>query len=238
MLALPVSAAPIKQEVLAAITSPTDGEQLRGNVAITGSASHPDFDRYELAYGPDPNPNDAWQVFSGNNQPVVNSALGVWNTNVVADGTYIIRLRVIRHDSNYIEAFVRGVKVSNQQALGTPTSILPAPTFEPEATIAPEGTIIVEQPPTASPTPRNNVTNSQITTGTPASKPNTAAGNATTLNDLIGSACITGLGWTIAAFGFFAVITFVRSQLKHARRRQHRKHSDATTQSTPPASAQ
>jgi hypothetical protein len=238
LLALPVSAAPIKQEPLAAITSPTDGQQLRGNVAIIGSAILPDFERYELAYGPEPNPNDAWQAFGGNNQQVSNNTLGIWNTNVVADGTYTIRLRVIRTDSNYNEAFVRGVKVSNQQPLGTPTSIPPAPTFGPEATIAPQGTIIVEQPPTASPTPRNNVTNSQTTTGTPASNSNTTGGNSTTFNDLIGSACLTGLGWTAGAFILFGLITVSRGQLKHYRRRQRRKLSDADTQSTPPAPAQ
>jgi hypothetical protein len=238
LLALPVNAAPIAQEPLAAITAPTAGQQLRGNVTIIGSAAQPDFDRYELAYGPEPNPNDAWQVFGGNNQQISNAALGVWNTNVVADGTYSLRLRVIRTDANYIEAFVRGLKVTNQQPIGTPTSIPPAPTFGPESTIAPQGTIIIEQPPTASPTPRNNVTNSQTTTGTPSSKPNAAAGNATTFNDLIGSACLVGLGWTAGAFGLFFLIKIVRSQLKNTRRRQRRKLSDADTQSTPPAPAQ
>lgn len=234
----PVSAAPMAQEPLAAITAPTDGQTLRGNVAIIGSAAHPDFDRYELAYGPEPNPNDAWQNFSGNNQQISDAALGVWNTNVVADGLYTLRLRVIRADSNFSEAFVRGVKVGNQQPLGTPTVNVPAPTFGPEITIAPQGTIMVEQPPTASPTPRNNASNSQTTTGTPSSKSNASSGNSTTFNDLIGSACISGLGWTAVAFGLFFLIKIARSLLKNTRRRQRRKFSDADTQSTPPAPAQ
>ncbi|HZY45395.1 MAG TPA: hypothetical protein VFF70_11660, partial [Anaerolineae bacterium] len=123
LLALPVQAAPLNQDAQATITTPTDGQVVNGNVLISGSAAHPDFDRYEIAYGPDPNPNDAWQIFVNNNQMVAANTLGTWNTSVLVDGTYIIRLRVIRRDSNYTEAFVRGIKVSNQQPVGTPTSV-------------------------------------------------------------------------------------------------------------------
>ncbi|MFN8597310.1 MAG: hypothetical protein U0559_14160, partial [Anaerolineae bacterium] len=101
LLTGPAAAAPLAQEPIASITSPVDGQQLSGIVRITGSANHPEFDRYEIAYGPDPNPNDAWQPFSSNSQPVTNDVLGLWDTTRVADGGYMLRLRVVRKDSNY-----------------------------------------------------------------------------------------------------------------------------------------
>jgi hypothetical protein len=238
-MALPVSAAPLKQEAQAAIASPTDGQTLQGNVTISGSASHPNFEHYEIAYGPDPNPNDAWQIFGGNNQPVSNGALGIWNTNVVADGTYMIRLRVVRRDSNYSEAFVRGLKVSNQQPVGTPTSIPPAPTFGAEATMTPIGTIIVEQPPTSEPTSIANAANSTTAnSNTPRGAGGGSNTNSTSFTGLITSACLTGLTWTMGASILFGVIYFGRRQYRHYLRRQRKRFSDADTRSTPSSSAQ
>lgn len=231
------NAAVLQQTNAAVITSPTEGQLLQGNVTITGSASHHNFDRYELAYGPEPNPNDSWQGFGGNNQQVTDGQLGIWNTRVVADGTYTIRLRVIRKDSNYDEAFVRSVKISNQQPIGTPTFAVPPPTFGPEVTSAPVGTIMVEQPPTSMPTSSSNAANAPSVTGTPSEKSNASGNNSVTFTDLAGSACLGGLGWTFAVFVLLGVIVFSRSQLKHYRRRQRRKLSNADTQSTPPAAA-
>ena len=64
-LLAPAHAAPQLQGAdIAQITAPTEGQALSGLVTISGSANHPEFARYELAYGPDPNPNDAWQPFA------------------------------------------------------------------------------------------------------------------------------------------------------------------------------
>ncbi len=234
LLALPVGAAPLKQDAQAIITSPTDGQTVSGNVSISGSATHPDFERYEIAYGPDPNPNDAWQVFVNNNQQVTANTLGTWNTSVLVDGTYIIRLRVIRHDSNYNEAFVRGIQVSNQQPIGTPTSIPPAPTFGPEATLPAIAPIIIEQPPTNVP-----IVSSGSTSSTAANNSQRAVSGSggVSLSSLMGSACMTGLGWTFAAFVLFGAIVLGRRQSKRFLRTQRKKLADAHTQSTPPSSA-
>jgi hypothetical protein len=129
----PAQAAPQRQgQTIAQITSPAEGQTLTGLVAVSGSADHPEFARWELAYGPDPNPNDAWQPFASGDQPILNGTIGTWNTGVIADGQYALRLRVIRNDSNYDEAFVRGLQVSNSAPVGTPTSIPPAATFPAE----------------------------------------------------------------------------------------------------------
>jgi len=73
----PAQAAPQPQgQAIAQIASPAEGQTLTGLVAVSGSADHPEFARWELAYGPDPNPNDAWQPFASGDQPILNGTIG------------------------------------------------------------------------------------------------------------------------------------------------------------------
>jgi hypothetical protein len=225
----PARAAPLQQGPdIAQITSPTEGQALSGLVTISGSANHPEFARWELAYGPDPNPNDAWQPFAEGKQPVTNDTIGTWNTGVIADGQYALRLRVIRKDSNYSEGFVRGLKVGNSAPVGTPTSIPPAPTFPAEqATLPAEGaiqsiaTVMVEQPPTSIPeapaasnaTPRSTVSANR----------NAAAVPGFNLGQF-GSACVSGIALTVGLFVIVGVIQVGRWAVKQVRRQQKRKH--------------
>ncbi len=236
-------AAPQTQGPIAAITSPTDGQQLQGTISITGSANHPEFDRYELAFGPEPNPNDAWQVFSTGQQPVDNNVLGVWNTSVVGDGTYSLRLRVVRKDSNYDEAYVRGLRVVNQQPIDTPTPNEPVATFPPEPTTdvgAAPGveatpvivtTVLVEQPPTSLP-----AAVAPGATQTPA-RPNTGSGGLATLIDLgpIASTCLSGAIVAGFVFALMGVIQLARSQYRNYLRFKYKKsHRHADSHATPP----
>jgi hypothetical protein len=227
-LLAPAHAAPQRQGAdIAQITAPTEGQALSGLVTITGSANHPEFARYELAYGPDPNPNDAWQPFAEGNQTVDNETLGTWNTSVIADGQYALRLRAIRKDSNYSEGFVRGLQVSNSGPVGTPTSIPPAPTFPAEAAtlpaeeaVQPISTVMVEQPPTSIPeapasanaTPRPTATSSR----------NLAALSGIDLG-LFGSACVSGIALTVGLFVIVGVVQVGRWGVKQVRRQRRRK---------------
>ncbi len=229
----PAQARPSQQgqpgQDIAQITSPTDGQTINGLVTITGSADHPQFSRWELAYGPDPNPKDAWQPFASGNQPIHDGTIGTWNTGVIADGTYMLRLRAVRKDSNYTEAFIRGLKVSNSAPVGTPTSIPPAPTFpaeQPTFTVEqaaqPIATVIVEQPPTSVPaaaapgnviaTPLSSATQRRSTT--PAFTLNTG---------LFGSACMNGALWALGLFLMVGAIQAGRWGAKHYRRQAKRK---------------
>jgi hypothetical protein len=219
-------AAPLTQGPDSAqITAPTEGQALSGLVTISGSANHPEFARYELAYGPDPNPNDVWQPFAEGNQPVDNGTLGTWNTSVIADGQYALRLRVIRKDSNYSEGFVRGLQVSNSGPVGTPTSIPPAPTFPAEqATLPAEGevqpiaTVMVEQPPTSVP---------EATAALNATPRSTAANRNAAVPGLnfgqFGSACVSGVALTVGVFVIVGVIQVGRWGVKQVRRQQRRR---------------
>jgi len=225
----PALAAPQPQgQAIAQITSPTEGQTLNGLVTITGSTDHPQFARWELAYGPDPNPNDAWQPFASGTQPVHDGTLGTWNTGIIADGQYMLRLRTVRKDSNYDETVVRGLQVSNAAPLGTPTSIPPAPTFpaeEPTFTAAeaaqPLPTIRVEQPPTSAPEARAVQTNQPQANAASRRSTSSTANGFDALQ--FGSACLNG---AIVAAGLFVMLGVIRAgrwSVKQMRRSQKRK---------------
>ena len=44
------------------IRLPASGSQLRGQYAIVGVATHPDFTWYQIGYAPDPNPDGKWRA--------------------------------------------------------------------------------------------------------------------------------------------------------------------------------
>ena len=244
LAAWPVAAAPLAQGPIAAITSPTDGQELRGVVTVTGSANHPEFNRYELAFGPDPNPKDTWQVFNTTNLPVDNNVLGLWDTSTVADGTWALRLRVVRKDSNYDEAVVRGLRVSNQQPTGTPTPLASETTLTPtvdsnvatavpsvEPTLRTVPTVLVEQPPTSLP--------AAVAPGAPPTpdRPDTRSGGVASLVDLslITTTCLSGAIVAGFVFAVLGVIQLGRAQYKQLLRFKYKKsHRHADSQSASP----
>lgn len=138
------------------ITSPRDRASVRGLVPIEGSAAHPQFQKYEIHYGPEPNPNDQWTPIGGSPfaVPVVQGRLALWDTTIIPDGVYSLRLRLVRLDGNYDEYFVRGIQVVNARPTETPTPQATPTPAEPTATPSPTPTIVIGVPTVASPTPK------------------------------------------------------------------------------------
>ncbi len=141
------------------ITSPRDNAVVHGVVLIEGTATDPNFLRYELAFFKEFDPLGEWVVFATGDQPVVNGLLATWDTMVgrdagapfYLDGTYRLRLRVVRQDSNYDEYYVLGISLDNEQQVETPTE-----TPEAEPTVSPIPTSALMVPtelPTLTPFP-------------------------------------------------------------------------------------
>ena len=108
---------------LARIILPVRGQTLRGNVSIQGSATAPQFTRYQVMYAPEPDIAN-WVLINGAAQPVPNGSLAVWNTRPLADGKYAVKLQVFSADGSAVEALVRDITLANQSA--TPASGTPA----------------------------------------------------------------------------------------------------------------
>lgn len=65
------------------ITQPASGDTISGVVEVVGTAVHPDYLRYELAFLRPDVPGAEWIVFAEGSQQVTNDVLAVWNTTVV-----------------------------------------------------------------------------------------------------------------------------------------------------------
>lgn len=178
------------------ITSPRDRATVRGLVPVEGSATHGQFQKYEIHYGPEPNPGDQWTPIGGSpfTAPVVQGRLGLWDTTIIPDGIYSLRLRVVRLDGNYDEYFVRGIQVFNTQPTETPTRE-PTPTpAAPTNTPAPTPTIVIGVPTVASPTPKP--TDTPLPTALPTDTPEPVDLPFQSVSD---AAC-WGTGATLAVF--------------------------------------
>lgn len=191
---------PQKQGPEAVITSPRDRAVVRDKVSIRGTATHPEFWKYEVAYGPEPNPSDQWILIGAVHETqVVDNVLETWDTTLLPDGTYSLRLRVVRRDGNYQEYFVRQISVANTQPTDTPTpEVTPTPTDTPTP-LPPTPTIVIELPILPSPTPKPLPTPAPVIRPTPTPAPSFFN---IELPDLGGAFC---WGAGAAAFAFLLI---------------------------------
>jgi hypothetical protein len=105
------------------ITAPAAGDTVSGEVSIEGTADDPDFWKYELHYNPVPGNADLWTAIEGTpfTTAVVEGELGTWDTTAIDDGTYGLRLRVVRVDGNFDDFKVMGIVVANEAPEVEPT---------------------------------------------------------------------------------------------------------------------
>ncbi len=105
------------------ILSPIPGNIVSGSVSVTGSALHPQFLQYQLEYGPDPNSGNLWYPVTGVIQtPLVNGLLGIWNTTLIQDGTYQLRLRVFLRDGTSLASVVNNIRIQNRAPTPIPSA--------------------------------------------------------------------------------------------------------------------
>jgi hypothetical protein len=196
-------------QVTGQITSPRDRAAVRGLVPIEGSATHPQFQKYEVHYGPEPNPGDQWTPIQGSpfSVPVVQGRLGLWDTTIIPDGLYSLRLRVVRLDGNYDEYFVRGIQVLNTRPTETSTPEATPTSAEPTNTPEPTPTVVIAVPTVLSPTPRPSST--PLPTAPPTDTPEPL--------DLpfqnVSSAACWGVGATAAVFVGIGLFFALKSSL-------------------------
>ncbi len=109
----------------AEITYPTQGDRLQGLVTILGTADHPDFEGFELAFAHDPNPTGTWfPVTDRLRTPVQDDRLALWDTDEISPGTYQLRLTVFAQSGTSVEATVSDLQLGQEVA-----GEAPAPSF-------------------------------------------------------------------------------------------------------------
>lgn len=219
--ALPPVQVHAQDQGVAAITAPLEGAVVSGLVPVIGTATHPQFQRYELAFGYDPNPTDTWfslgEPFASQ---IVNEVLGSWDTTGLTDGTYLLRLRVYWSDHDFLETFVRRVRVQN----ATPTAALTAPAagatgtppLPPSASTTPAAASgaqpVIALPPTSTPRPTPGPAGLVGGSGSPVI--------ATRLNaTMIAAAFLNGVRLTLVIFALLGAYTGLRAIVRSRRRR-------------------
>jgi hypothetical protein len=163
LVSVPGWAAP-QPQARSVISYPTSGLTVSGVVEITGIATHPNMDFFQLRYaaGPEPTGGSQWVDFSFvTATQVENNVLATWDTTFIPDGQYTLALAVwgVNDPSNPYVFFVSNLTVNNAQPVATPTPAQPTSTPEslPTAVVGPTPTAVtVEQP--ATPTPRPSPT--------------------------------------------------------------------------------
>ena len=206
-------AAPPTQGEQADITSPQNNAVVRGLVPIQGNAIHPQFQFYKVEFAREPVVGEAYTIVGAiHQQQVTGGQLETWDTSQLPDGSYTLRLRVVRLDGNYSEYSVVQVVVANAQPTETPTPAIVAtkpPTVTPTP-LPPTPTIVIEQP---------VVTNTLSVTGTAAAA--TRAPLPTPISDEGGgfnldvaplqTACLYGAGVGLGIFLLFGFMAALRN---------------------------
>jgi hypothetical protein len=201
---------PGEEEGEVTITAPRYGETISGLVLVMGTALSPDFHHYELAFAVDPNPDDEWfPVQDAVAQQVQENVLGAWDTTLVADGPYLLRLQIVHNDGT-TQATTIQVMVINATPTPLPT---PSPTALPTMTptAGPTPTPLIYQPPTRTPRPT-------ITPGGPTPTPRPSRRRSPLDSDQLRGAACTGVYITLALFGlmalYFGLRRVVRGRLR------------------------
>jgi hypothetical protein len=209
------------------ITSPTDGQQLFGLININGSAEHPTaFDSYTLEYSDQSDPSGAWMLVQPTvQQQTTGGVLGTWNTNMIPDGIYRLRLRVFLTDGQSQEFTVSNLRVANTPPTPVPTT--GAGIAEPaagEPTLGPSPTSPIEQPPSSNPlagdtTAPDTTTGGETAPFVPASsEPGSEKTTRINTQRVRGAFC-AGVYITLVIFGIMIAYSLLRGRLRPYTRR-------------------
>jgi len=209
-----VFAAPPSQGDQAVITSPQNNAVVRGQVPILGSATHSQFQFYKVEYAREPVVGEAWTIVGAiHQQQVTGGQLETWDTSQLPDGSYTLRLRVVRLDGNYSEYSVVQVVVANAQPTETPTPPAPVATKPPTVTptsLPPTPTIVIEQPVVSNTLPITGTV--VVATRAPLPTPAGDEGGGFNLDVApLQTACLYGAGVGLGIFLLFGFMAALRS---------------------------
>jgi hypothetical protein len=198
-------------ETVVQITTPAQNDRVSGVVMIIGTVIDPNFVFYQLEYALEPIVGDPiWLSLQPPvTQQVRDGVLGIWDTTLVADGRYLVRLQLARADGTLVEYVLR-VEVANATPTPTPT-VTPSPTPTPlpgTPTPGPSPTPLIWQPPTRTPRPT-------ATPGGPTLTPTPFDVNDSPLDpDRLRGAAWTGVKIALGVFGFLALYSLLRAAVR------------------------
>lgn len=105
-LALCATGVQAQTDVTVSLTSPSAGQTVLGDVEVRGTASGPNFSRYELHFRA-ADSDQEYIYFNGGQAAVESGVLGSWSSRGQAPGDYEILLRAIFANQQAVETSVR-----------------------------------------------------------------------------------------------------------------------------------
>ncbi len=100
----------VSSTMTASITSPSANDYVRQTLTITGTASGPEFNKYWLNYSSDN--GSSWTNIGSSTSTVSSSTLGTWNTSLVAETEYILKLFVL-NSTGVNNSFTINITIDN-----------------------------------------------------------------------------------------------------------------------------
>lgn len=172
------------------ISDPFENASLSGVVSISGSAPA----AWDLSFAYANDATGTWFFLASSTEPVSGAFVPAWDTTLISDGFYLLRLRVFSADA--AQEFLVNFRIRNYSDTETPT-----PAFTPTIT------------PTASATPLPTFT--PTVTYTPAPPPTPLPPNPATLNpQAIAVNFGKGALGVTAVFAFFGLLLVISKKLR------------------------
>jgi len=134
------------------ITSPADESTVSGEVTIAGTTDILGFVSSQLDFSYASDSTGTWFALGTLSQPIADSPLAVWDTSLITDGDYILRLRVYLQDGSFEEATVQ-IKVQNDSPILTPTPIVTSTPNQLDAQLPTPFLVAASPTPTLTPRP-------------------------------------------------------------------------------------
>ncbi|MBI9047019.1 MAG: hypothetical protein JEZ06_21205 [Anaerolineaceae bacterium] len=97
-----------------AVYSPRSGDVLKGSVIIDGNSEVDGFTNIEIAYSYDNQDDEqSWFMIFHGDEMVSDGTLAIWDTTLITDGDYELRVRFKFEERDDFDIFIRNLKVRN-----------------------------------------------------------------------------------------------------------------------------
>lgn len=151
----------------AAILSPLEGQAVQGRVPVLANMAVQGFQSAELYFGYAADSTGTWFLIGQVREPAAGTEAGTWDTSLITDGNYNLRLMIFLADGTQLETLVRGLRVRNYSPVetDTPTPAIPTNTPLPGELPTLTATALPTFTPTPTPLPTNpaEMTTAEIT---------------------------------------------------------------------------
>lgn len=151
----------------AEILMPLAGQAVQGRVPVLVYTAIQGFQSAELYFGYTDDQTGTWFLIAQNEEPLTGTEMTAWDTGLITDGNYNLRLVVLLQDGTKLNSMVGGIRVRNYSPIetSTPTPVIPSATLSPGELPTSTATPLPTTTPTPTPLPTNpaEMTDGQIT---------------------------------------------------------------------------